>query len=353
LRKTRFVPGVIVVTTLLFISTAVAPAFASRITDKQAEAAAIQVQVESLNNKVEIAAESYNEAGVRLDSVNKRVARNTARLRSIERRLAQVERRLNTRVISMYEDGPLGFLEVLAGSDSFDQFATNWDLLTRMSEDDAGMIKSGRNLRSQAKATRAVLREDQAAARRQVRIRKEQRIAISAQLSKRRQVLAGVKSEIKTLIAEQAARQAAAAAAAGRAEAARLASGGGGGDSGNYPTPTIPAHGSVVDFAMSRIGLPYVWAAAGPDSFDCSGLVVWSYAKVGISLPHSSRDLINVGQRVSKADLKPGDLVFFGSPIHHVGIYIGGGQMVEAPYTGASVRVRGISRGDYAGASRP
>ena len=104
---------------------------------------------------------------------------------------------------------------------------------------------------------------------------------------------------------------------------------------------------------MSRIGCPYSWAAAGPNSFDCSGLVVWSYAQIGKSLPHSSRDLINCGQRVSKADLKPGDLVFFGSPIHHVGIYIGGGQMVEAPYTGANVRTRDAFRSDYSGACRP
>ncbi len=167
-------------------------------------------------------------------------------------------------------------------------------------------------------------------------------------------------------MAQEAAAAAAKAAAEARARAAQLAAaaearrssggdsgGSSGGDSANYPAPSIPAHGSVVDYAKSRLGCPYVWAAAGPDEFDCSGLVVWCYAQIGISLPHSSRDLINCGQRVSQADLQPGDLVFFGSPIHHVGIYVGDGQMIEAPYSGASVRYHSAFRSDYAGACRP
>jgi cell wall-associated NlpC family hydrolase len=81
--------------------------------------------------------------------------------------------------------------------------------------------------------------------------------------------------------------------------------------------------------------------------------MMWCYGKVGIHLSHSSGEQINEGYRVSRKDLQPGDLVFFGSPIHHVGMYIGGGKMIEAPYTGASVRIASMDRGDYAGACRP
>ena len=317
---------------LMLILVFAPPALASKITDKQAEARNIQAQIDALNTKVEIAAEAYNAAGVRLDAINVDVAKNSAHLRVLERRLGKLDTRLDTRAANMYKDGPLAFLEVLVGSQSFDQFSSNWDILTSMSQDDASMLKEVRTVRGQARATRAVLRSKQAQARAQVRIRRAQRIAIANQL----------------------ARQAAIAAAAARAEAARLASGGGGGGGDiNYPAPTIPAHGNVVDFAMSRLGCPYVWGGSGPGVFDCSGLTSWAYSRIGISIPHSSRDQINCGQRVSKADLKPGDLVFFGSPIHHVGMYIGGGMMVEAPYTGASVRTRSAFRGDYAGACRP
>jgi cell wall-associated NlpC family hydrolase len=110
---------------------------------------------------------------------------------------------------------------------------------------------------------------------------------------------------------------------------------------------------TAVQAAMSQMGKPYRWGGAGPNSYDCSGLMMWAYARAGISLPHSSRAQYAATTRVSRAALQPGDLVFFGSPIHHVGMYIGNGQMVEAPYSGQVVRVRSIARSDYVGAGRP
>jgi cell wall-associated NlpC family hydrolase len=80
---------------------------------------------------------------------------------------------------------------------------------------------------------------------------------------------------------------------------------------------------------------------------------MWCYGRIGIHLSHSSREQIGEGQRVSRKDLQPGDLVFFGSPIHHVGMYAGGGEMIEAPYSGARVRYASVDRHDYSGACRP
>ncbi|HEY5473421.1 MAG TPA: NlpC/P60 family protein, partial [Candidatus Limnocylindrales bacterium] len=111
---------------------------------------------------------------------------------------------------------------------------------------------------------------------------------------------------------------------------------------------------AAVYWAEKQLGKPYVWAATGPGSFDCSGLTMWAYKKVGVSLSHYSRAQITEGARVSKSNLQPGDLVFFGSPIHHVGMYVGGGDFIEAPYTGAHVRITPLSnRHDFAGACRP
>ncbi|MBB3674386.1 C40 family peptidase [Modestobacter versicolor] len=95
----------------------------------------------------------------------------------------------------------------------------------------------------------------------------------------------------------------------------------------------------AVDTALAQQGKPYVWAGAGPDSFDCSGLTQFAYAAAGISLPHSSRMQSTLGTPVARADLQPGDLVFFYSPVSHVGIYIGNGQMVHAPTSGSVVSV--------------
>jgi peptidoglycan DL-endopeptidase CwlO len=125
---------------------------------------------------------------------------------------------------------------------------------------------------------------------------------------------------------------------------------------GNCPDLALPDATNVevtaLRYALTRCGDPYVWAAAGPDEFDCSGLVVWAYAQEGISLPHYTGDLWNEGVHVSEADLEPGDLVFFYADISHVGIYIGNGLMVDAPSVGQDVMVQPIDEDPYVGAVR-
>jgi cell wall-associated NlpC family hydrolase len=102
------------------------------------------------------------------------------------------------------------------------------------------------------------------------------------------------------------------------------------------PTPAAQV---AVDTALAQQGKPYVWGGAGPDSFDCSGLTQYAYAAAGISLPHSSSMQSTLGAPVAYADLQPGDLVFFYSPVSHVGMYIGNGQMVHAGTSGDVVKV--------------
>ena len=123
---------------------------------------------------------------------------------------------------------------------------------------------------------------------------------------------------------------------------------------GQYPDITIPTANTVgaqaLRAALTRIGDPYEWGAAGPDAFDCSGLVVWAFAQVGIALPHYTGDLWDSGVHVARNDLEPGDLVFFFPDISHVGIYIGDGLMVDAPDFGETVRIDPVYWADYDGA---
>lgn len=116
-----------------------------------------------------------------------------------------------------------------------------------------------------------------------------------------------------------------------------------------------PQGAVAVEAALAQLGDPYVWGAVGPGSFDCSGLTMWGWKAAGVSLPHYSRSQLSTQTKVSVADLRPGDLVFFGSPVHHVGMYLGGGLMVHAPHTGDVVKVAKVSAmgSSYAGASRP
>ena len=105
--------------------------------------------------------------------------------------------------------------------------------------------------------------------------------------------------------------------------------------------------GGVVGIAMRYLGVPYVWGGASPAGFDCSGLVMYVYAQLGVSLPHYTGAQWNMGVPVSRSDLQPGDLVFFDG-LGHVGIYIGGDQFIHAPHTGDVVKISSLNEGWYA-----
>jgi cell wall-associated NlpC family hydrolase len=120
--------------------------------------------------------------------------------------------------------------------------------------------------------------------------------------------------------------------------------------------PNVKAAGAgvqaAVNAALSKLGRPYVWGATGPSTFDCSGLMVWAYAQTGITLPRTASQQSTFGTAVSRDQLQPGDLVFYYSPVSHVGMYLGNGQMVHAPTSGDVVKISPLLSG-YAGARRP
>ena len=111
--------------------------------------------------------------------------------------------------------------------------------------------------------------------------------------------------------------------------------------------------GPAVAYAKSQVGDAYVWGATGPDAFDCSGLTMAAWAEAGVSLPHNSQAQYNSGRQISQGELQPGDLVFYYTPISHVGMYIGNGQVVNAQNPGTGVRVSGLHDMPYVGAVRP
>ncbi len=113
------------------------------------------------------------------------------------------------------------------------------------------------------------------------------------------------------------------------------------------------AGGPAVAYAKAQVGKSYVYGAMGPDSFDCSGLTMAAWKQAGVSLPHSSSAQYASGQQISESELQPGDLVFYYSPISHVGMYIGDGQIVNALNPGSGVQISGLHDMPYSGAVRP
>ncbi|MFF5260830.1 NlpC/P60 family protein [Actinomadura viridis] len=134
------------------------------------------------------------------------------------------------------------------------------------------------------------------------------------------------------------------------------ASRGAGGAPSNVAAPASGKVSVVVNAALSRVGTPYSWGAAGPNSFDCSGLMLWSYAKVGMNLPHYTGAQYNMGTRVSSlSQAKPGDILFFYPDLGHNGMYLGNGKMVHAPRSGKNVEVVDLAQywaGQFVGAGR-
>lgn len=340
--------GVLIIAVVLMLSAVPAYAVPS---SKIAQARQVKSQIDALNDRVERASERYNIAAEKHAKLVKQKQSAAKKLSKVQKRAKVVQRHLNTRANSMYRQGPMGFVDVLLGAESFEEFSATWGLLKDLNTDDAEAVAELKVLRAEAKAAHKELTSKTKAASNQVAVMRANERSIRSQLAARKQKLAGLEREIAAI---EAAEEAAAARRAAAFVARDSDSGGGGGGGGRtFPPPTRAPRSEVVAIAKKYLGAPYRWAAAGPNRFDCSGFTMYVYRQVGVSLPHSSRAQINVGERVSRSQLKPGDLVFFGSPIHHVGLYVGGGMMIHSPRTGDVVRFASISRSNYAGASRP
>ena len=314
-------------------------------TEKQAEARAVKAQVDELDRKVEIASEAFNEAYARHATLVNQISETRATLEQTNARVAELQNMLSTRAESMYRGGPLSFVEVLLGTTSFVDFASTWDILSGLNDSQAATISDLKAARAEAMRTETQLAEAEAEAKAVLDQMAANKADIEGQLAERERMLSGIEAEIAAIEEAERARQAAAAAASVSRTSARTEK--------RFPPPTRAPRSEVVNIAKKYLGAPYRWAAAGPNSFDCSGFTMYVYAQVGVSLPHSSRAQYGSGQRVSRSDLQPGDLVFFGSPIHHVGIYVGGGNYIHSPRTGDVVKIVPMTRGDYVGACRP
>lgn len=312
--------------------------------DMLARAAVVKSQVDALDTQTEILSEDYNAARVRQALLDKQEKSAAKRLRETTQQTGAMQKRLGSRAASMYRNGQLGFVDVLLGSSDFASFAATWDFLRRLNEEDAHTVDELKVAKAEQAAAQLVLKQRSDQAHAVSRELAAQKKAIESKLVSRKRMLLGIEAQVAALDRAEEARRA--------AEAARAARVSSGSSNRTFPPPTRAARSQVVAIAKRYLGAPYVWGAEGPNTFDCSGFTMYVYRQVGVRLPRVSRDQIHAGQRVSRGDLQPGDLVFFGSPIHHVGIYVGGGMMINAPHTGDVVKISPLFS-DYVGACRP
>jgi cell wall-associated NlpC family hydrolase len=328
------------------------PAHAGKIADARAQATAAEQRLNDLYARSDAAVEAYNKAVAQLHAVRQAIARNKIALNRAKRDLAAARAHLAEFVVSSYKGTGPSLAYYVLGASSFSDLVNRMDFVNQMSDTESSILDQVRKAERRVAARQAVLKRQRAEAARLVAKRAAERRQVQNLVAQQQHLVAGLNSRVKTLIHQRAERRAAAAAAA--AAAARRAaqqpatpappprSG------GAPPPPASTLGGRAVQIAEGELGVPYVWGGASPSGFDCSGLTMWVYAQLGISLPHYTGGQWVAGPHVPYDQLAPGDLVFFEPSIGHVGIYIGGGSFIHAPHTGDVVKISSLSDPWYA-----
>jgi peptidoglycan DL-endopeptidase CwlO len=293
-----------------------ATASGSVLSDKVAELEVVRAQLEELGAEVEKAVERYNQTAAELETVRSRIEENGRLLRETEAALAAATAQFADRADDIYKTQGTELLDVILSVRSFEELVSQVDLMRRLSEADVDLIESIAGYEREIRACRLQLRADERATQELLAERAAHKAAVLASEERMRQVERGLRGEIEELLAEER--------AAGQALS--------GIDAG-------PGYPGVVAIARRYLGVPYVWGGESPSGFDCSGLTMYVYAQVGVQLLHGATAQQRASSPVPLDQLVPGDLVFYGdaSYSHHVALYVGGGQVIEAPRAGAVV----------------
>lgn len=353
-RRARLVAVLMAVSVLAPLSRA----GADTVSSKRAQAAAVAAELDALSIRASQAAEVYDDAQLHLQQVTAQLADAKARFSQTGTQLTSARDRVKQMAVLSYMQGGAATRLSLLIPSSVDELVLRSTYLTAATGSASDAIDALRSARAELDREQSFLSAAEANARAAVAAADNAQRAAAAADTLVSAEYAKVQAQLGQAVFEQALRERAAAeqarvAAALRALARRGPSrrpgtppGGHGGSaqliSTRPPPPPSPAAGRAIAAAEAELGKPYMFGGAGGADFDCSGLVAWAWGHAGHPLPHSSVAQYYDTTHVSVADLQPGDIVFFGMPPHHVGLYVGNGEMINALHSGTNVEYDSI-----------
>lgn len=316
--------------------------FRKQLAEKQSELDIFMEQLDELDRELALAAEAYNAAIDRLTMTKDRVAVAETDLVNAEIAYEAQLDLLDSHTEETYRNGTYHAIEILLDSSSLSDFIARVKFLNTIGMADADLAK---RLFGQQQYMESVAADLEGAEMEAAALEfelKARQIEIMLRIQERQTMLGSTQIELLEMLDEEAGRR--------QLEEAEMLQAilSGASDVGIDVTA-----GSPVETALAYHGIPYLWGGATPAGFDCSGLIMYVYRQHGVDLPHYSGSQFMLGEKIAPASLMPGDVVFFGSPIHHVGMYIGAGYFLHAPRTGDFVKISLLAeRDDYAGARR-
>ena len=328
---------------------------AAPVDDLRTRAAQIQDQIEANGARISAIAEEYNGARLRLDSSRAAVASAKAGIAATEVRMRKLQSAIESRAAQIYRDAGVPTPTEEFNPEEPTEFGVRTMYAEIAARTDAEAIRELDDVRDQLALQRAQLEQAEAAAAEEARTIEARRAEVESANAEQTRILSQVQGDIAQAVAAEDARR--------RAEEARQApvqtgNSGGGNDEAEEaaPAPNAPAPsggaGAAIAYARAQLGKPYLYAAAGPGSFDCSGLTMRAWQAGGVSMPHYSGAQYSMFPKVALNQLQPGDLVFRGpGGSRHVALYIGGGMVIHAPQTGDVVKIAPM--GSVMGAVRP
>jgi cell wall-associated NlpC family hydrolase len=305
----------------------------------------VQAEIQQAQSSLERQIEAYNRVHDNYDATKTKLQRSRELLGVAKANLGRAQKNLAASLTQAYKNGDNDDLAYLLASSSFSDLVDNVSVLEKASNASGQLLTTIVKYKKEVSTQEATLQTETAKLHQELGEMAQRKQAIQSQISSLNAREAQISSDIKRLIDEEQRRQDAAARAA-----AAAATGGGTSSSstssstgGSIPIPPSGTlGGQAVAIAMQYLGTPYVWGGASPGGFDCSGLVMYVYGQLGVSLPHNAAAQYGMGVAVPRTALEPGDLVFFDG-LGHVGIYVGNGAFIHAPHTGDVVRVSSLS----------